>query len=290
MRRKRIACFLLCAVCAAGTLPAYASADNANAPENSYLVKYLQQPEGTAGRGETFVFWIEPVYDSSAPVGDCTDMPGIFSCSLTPDTLISDVSDEDDDAYAAVSIAELFAEASFDHAGLYVYLVTEEADTCETLEEADGTLTYSDAAYQLNLYVEYSAESGSYEIKQVGVADLSDNLNGTQEENTAALKEGELDRGVKVDPQILPDADADEDEEGPYNRYDGFQFVNVYSLVQDVLAASADSGSEAEETDASSASGVKTGDVRLLAAGILLAAGAAAAGIAASMRRKEVRT
>ena len=253
MNRKKWKALLLTAAAAVAmstaAVPAMASADNANDPKGAYLVKYLMQPEGTSDRGYSFVFDVEPVYDSSAAIGDVSDMPDAFTCTLTPDTVISTVSTTDDDSYAKASIADVFAGKTFDHTGLYVYLVTEQADTNTLYANDDedgayGLMQYSTAAYQLNLFVSYDSETGTYAITRVGVADLSDNANGTQEENIAALKEGELDRGVKVDPQILPDEDAGEDDDGPYNRYDGFQFVNIYAEYTDGTQNTDDSDKE----------------------------------------------
>lgn len=158
-------------------------------PATATIVKELQIPGGTTTPGATFKF---------TATSETTDAPQIEK-SVTYSAADTAA---DGKLYKTV---DLFGDAEFKHAGMYVYTVKETADTY-TDGDKEKT-TYSQAEYKLTVVVK-NGDNGPY-VAEIAAQQMKDD------------KGAEVAAQTKVDPNPTPDADGK-----PVNG--GVRFVNTY--------------------------------------------------------------
>jgi len=133
----------------------------ANPPsKEAAITKILQMPEGTTTPAAEFTFDIAAksvdgvaATDPASP----TNMPGI--ANKTIEFAATDTGSTTDGLKSVVEEVNVFASVVWPHAGVYVYTITETADTYDTVN--GETMTYSSGQYEVTVYVA-NGEDGLY--------------------------------------------------------------------------------------------------------------------------------
>jgi len=177
------------------------------APENpvgAAITKVLQMPQGTTIPTATFTFDIQKVsIDGDVSAAAIVAMP-----ELTGSITVNDTSDnilDGDKKIVTKNTGDLLVGRTWPHAGEYIYKVTEAANSYIITDANKETLTYSQAKYELHVYIAEAAD-GSLYVKSAGAVIIKDQNNSTGG------------AGEKVDPSV-PATEA----EG-----NNFKFVNTY--------------------------------------------------------------
>lgn len=195
--------------CTGAAMTAFAAEPLPNGtPENpagAAITKVLQMPQGTAIPTVTFTFNIERVsVDTDTAPAAIANMPNLAGSILMNAASASTL--EGDKKVVTMNTGNLLTGINWPHAGEYVYRVTEAASGYTIADSAKETLTYSQAEYELHVYIAEAANGDLY-VKSAGAVIAKDQNGGT----TGA--------GDKVDPSV-PSTTA----EG-----NNFKFVNTYT-------------------------------------------------------------
>lgn len=169
-------------LCLGTTVTAFAAPPNGPiegteaAPAQAAITKMLVMPEGTITPTAVFKFDVVPVSvdgdSSSTAVGTMPKLgdsatPGVFTINFsaadvgTTDSGIKSVPKES---------AMMFTGVTWPHAGVYVYKITEQANTNASIDAAANTneeLTYSAGEYEMTVYVE-NGTSGNLFVAAIG--------------------------------------------------------------------------------------------------------------------------
>lgn len=173
-------------------------------PAGAAITKVLQMPQGTATPNATFTFNIQKVsIDGDISAAAIASMPGLTGSVTVNGT--SDSTLDGDKKIITKNTGNLLAGKTWPHAGEYVYKVTETANSYTITDASKETLTYSQAEYELHVYIAEAA-NGSLYVRSAGVVIIKDQSGGT--EGT----------GEKVDPSA-PGTEAESNN---------FKFVNTY--------------------------------------------------------------
>ena len=189
---KVLSAVLALVMCMAMGTTAFAanSTGTEGTPATATIVKELQIPGGTTTPAATFKF---------TATSETTDAPTIAEKSVTYSAADTAA---DGKLYKTV---DLFGDATFKHAGVYVYTVKETADTYVAGDKE--VMTYSGAEYKLTVVVK-NGEDGPY-IAEIAAQQMKDD------------KGNEIAAETKVDPNPTPDSD-----EKPVSG--GIRFVNTF--------------------------------------------------------------
>lgn len=173
-------------------------------PAGAAITKVLQMPQGTETPNATFTFKIEKVSVDGDTSATALDMMPELSGSITVNAASNSTSDEDK-KIVTKNTDNILAEKTWLHAGEYVYKVTETGGGYTLADSNNGKLTYSQAEYDLHVYIAEAADGRLY-VKSAGAVIIKDQNGGT------------VGAGEKTDPSVLA-AEA----EG-----NNFKFVNTY--------------------------------------------------------------
>ncbi len=210
--RKMAAVIFAAIICLGGISPALAAGSpimgTEGNPADAAVTKVLRMPAGvtTPGAGFTFTFAKKNV-DGSTAAGDLAAMPAIANKTVSFTS-----ADEGITAGGVKLVAKetsnLFAGVVWPHAGIFIYTVTETADTYTIADPTKEQMTYSGASYDIAVYVEEGA-GGLFVSAIAAVITVKD-----------ASNEGG-DVGDKVDPtpRGLPEVEGD---------YSKMIFTNTY--------------------------------------------------------------
>jgi len=165
---------------AATSDPAKGATGKPDSPADAAITKILQMPKGTDVPKADFEFIVKSVTvdgekadGSNMPlIGVGKDTSGIVKISFNGGEAIYKTQGDVDTYYIEES---LFANTKWPHAGVYVYEVTEKADTF-TAKDKHETMDYSDASYTLNVYVK--EENGKCYIFAIGAYATTKDENG----------------------------------------------------------------------------------------------------------------
>ena len=204
-------------MCLSIALPKVSAEDNEitwdfgteNAPAEAALTKILKMGDGTTTPNATFEFKFTPtLINGSDDSEDLKAMPEIGT-----DWIVSVDFENDEKGTTAngtkVIIKEsksLFEGISWPRAGVYVYTVTEESGTYETEDEFKEKMIYSEAKYDLYVYIS-NGKNGTYVYAVGAIIEEADESN-------------EDDVGSKVDP-----TPQDPEISGNYSK---MVFTNTY--------------------------------------------------------------
>ena len=180
---KKARIFLVAAlVFVASITPAFANNLNADgallavsedSPAQATISKILQLPIGTQTPQLSFHFQARKIsVDERNTPADLDTMPALNGAALEVSFGPADV-DTTSPAPSTLSIPKetgnLFSGVTFPHAGVYVYEISEIADTNTDIDTAGNTqLYYSQASYTLTAYVANHSNGGTY-VYAVGV-------------------------------------------------------------------------------------------------------------------------
>ena len=174
-----------------------------NNPVEAAISKDLRLPTGTNVPSANFIFEVEAkTVDNVAFNPDAPNMPILGTLSKPGiGTFTLSFSQADASWKKPVTglvntdsikkeTGDIFAGVTFPHAGVFVYEVTERADTNEPIDAAGNMnewLSYSGAKYQLTVYVEYKADGVTTFVYGLGT-------------RTILKDDGADGDGFKVDP------------------------------------------------------------------------------------------
>jgi len=132
-------------------------------PAQAVITKALQMPEGTVTPAETFTFtFAKKDLDGLSTTTALADMPAI-----TSKTAAFTATDTGTTASSVKTVsketASLFAGVIWPHAGVYTYTVTETAGTT-------AGMSYSQASYDISVYVANGTTSGSLYVAAIGTS------------------------------------------------------------------------------------------------------------------------
>ncbi|HMM06744.1 MAG TPA: FctA domain-containing protein [Clostridiales bacterium] len=178
----------LTAILCLGSFTPVFAAGNPIAGDKATIKKSLQMLEGTPTPDATFTFTFEKISlngQSNQPARD--NMPNI-----SPQNITFAASDGGDIAGFSKTVSKesgnFFAGVAFPSPGVYIYILTETADTYPIADPNLETMNYSGAVYEITAYVENGATGP--ELKHISaVINKRDFSNG--------VTEG---KGDKVDP------------------------------------------------------------------------------------------
>ena len=134
----------------------------------SDLVKNLQKPEGTPIPNLNFTFTFErnSFNDNSTRPDLNTILPAIGPVTITIDS--SSDSDLDNGVVTLTNSINALANVEFDRAGVFSYVVRETVNSSGTNAAANlSTVAYSQAEYELRVYVVSGDTSGTFEVYTV---------------------------------------------------------------------------------------------------------------------------
>ena len=166
-------------LCTAGIATAFATGlngdgalmtTNEETPAQAAITKHFRLPVGTNVPNLTFHFTAEKVsVDGNTSAAGLATMPVLNTANLTIGYTATDVA-TDVSADHIVSIVketdDIFAGVVFPHAGIYVYEITEEADTNGITDQE--WLSYSAAKYTITVYVANNAAGDGTYIYALG--------------------------------------------------------------------------------------------------------------------------
>lgn len=174
-------------------------------PAGAAITKVLEMPQGTTIPNATFTFDIQEVsVDGDTSDAAKTTMPELTGSVTMDDNSVSAL--DGDKKIVTKNTGNILDEIEWPHAGEYVYKVTEVASSYTIADTNKETLTYSQAEYDLHVYIA-EAEDGSLYVKSAGAIIRKDQSGGTQGE------------GEKVDPSVP----------GSETEGNSFKFVNTYT-------------------------------------------------------------
>ena len=130
-------------------------------PAQAVITKALQMPDGTVTPAETFTFaFAKKEVDGDSSTTAQGTMPAITGKTVTfaatdTGTVTSGIKT------VTGETASLFAGVTWPHAGVYTYTVTESAGTT-------AGMTYSQASYDISVYVANGSTSGSLYVEAIG--------------------------------------------------------------------------------------------------------------------------
>jgi len=212
--KKLISSFLTGAmvltVCMSTAMTAFAADEElpngtVESPAGVAITKVLQMPQETAIPTATFTFDIQKVsVDGDASGTALATMP-ILTGSINVTGTSSSILDVDK-KIITMHTGNILEGKSWPHAGEYIYRVTEAASSYTIADSTKETLTYSQAEYELHIYIAES-ENGVLYVKSAGAVIVKDQTGGT------------AGAGEKVDPSV-PTVEA---------RGNNFKFVNTYT-------------------------------------------------------------
>jgi len=164
---------------------------NPNGPDiQATITKHLRLPIGTTTPDTTFNFIANRIsvdgreFNASTPAM----MPELSATALTVDFSALDTDNTTptpDTLNIRKETGDLFENITFPHAGIFVYIIEEQADTNPNIDNNPNELLYySDARYRLEVHVANHTDGGLY-ISGVGAK---------------RLVAGSDDQGQKVDP------------------------------------------------------------------------------------------
>lgn len=151
-------------------------------PAQAVIAKTLKMPEGTPTPAASFTFtFTAKSVDGSELSADVSTMPPITdktasfaagATSTTPSGGITTVTAE---------TASLFAGITWPHAGVYVYTVTETNGTYTSIDTTKETMTYSQAVYEISVYVASNAAGTDYYVSAIAttIVKTDDGTTGT---------------------------------------------------------------------------------------------------------------
>ena len=232
---RKSKCFLtvllVLMVCFVGTTSAFATNLNGDDaitgtegnPVQAAITKNLRLPEATTIPNVQFNFIVTPIMvDDTAFNPDEPNMPVIGTKTTTPGVGTFTISFSSADAERKESVEDLvntmsiqketpniFEGVTFDHAGIYVYTITEEQNTNSAIDDSDNVkewLSYSPAVYTLTVFVENTEDGKSTFIYALGTLITTPNPGQPQ--------------GDKVDP--TPGSDEDD------HAFSQMVFINDY--------------------------------------------------------------
>lgn len=214
--RKVVSVALASVMCMAMGSAAFAAepvTGTEESPAKAYVTKEFQMPEGTTTPTATFTFHVEKV--SVDGKSDAISLAAMPTDTITMSyTSATEGAETLNGVKTYVNSEELFDNATWPHAGVYVYTITE-ADGGLT-EDSDAntteTLTNSDAEYTATVYVK-NGTNGTYVYGYSVVQNKTDDGQDTGKTGTDA----------KVDPS-QPGTD---DQGNPTGG--GLRFVNTYT-------------------------------------------------------------
>lgn len=221
--RAILSLLIVAMMCFAGTTTAFAAegtpiiGDEDN-PVEASINAVLQMPDGTTSPNATFQFNVtKKSVDESDDAEDLAVMPtvGPVSIDLSSGTSSLPVADGVKTVYK--ESGNIFAGANWPYAGVYVYTVTQQSGTYTV--NTGETMSYSDASYDLVVYVE-NGDNGLY-ISAIGAKVVT------------PVDSSEQEQGDKVDPRPGGDPDVPDD-------YSKMIFLNTF-IKQSVGTAADDS-------------------------------------------------
>jgi len=132
-----------------------------NAPAQAVITKALQMPDGTVTPAETFTFtFAKKDVDGDSSTGAQGTMP-----LITSKTVAFTASDTGTTTASVKTVTgdtvSLFDGVTWPHAGVYTYTVTESAGST-------AGMTYSQASYDISVYVANGSTSGSLYVEAIG--------------------------------------------------------------------------------------------------------------------------
>ena len=218
MLKLMLTAVLAMILCFGMALPAFAGEDPPTipTPTEAAITKILQMPEGTVTPTITFTFTMSPVsLNGDSTSGALASMPAAWTRTIGY-TSADDTDNITTPVAGAISIAKevnIFGTAPpvlWDHAGVYVYKVTETGPGSFDAHtgDFDDIYTQSQAEYEITVYVKEGATPGTFVIEAVAASK-------TKTDEGTAVPGGE-----KIDP--TPGGDGDEYE------YSQMIFTNTY--------------------------------------------------------------
>ena len=213
---KVLSAVLALVMCMAMGTTAFAanSTGTEGTPATATIVKELQIPGGTTTPEATFKF---------TATSTTTDAPQIEK------SVIYSAADTAADGKLYKTV-DLFGDATFKHAGVYVYTVKETADTYVAGDKE--VMTYSGAEYKLTVVVK-NGENGPY-VAEIAAQQMVD------DDGNAAAAE------AKVDPNPTPDSDGN-----PVSG--GVRFVNTYVKGGSIVKPDPENPDGPDKTDSTDA-------------------------------------
>ena len=151
-------------------------------PARAAITKLLKLPIGTDAPETTFEFQIKAISVDEVN-NDGTNMPQISNVILpvAVETDGSNVSTKDNITTVFMQSGDVFGAVKWEHAGIYVYEITEVKDTFQynvTAGATSETMTYSDAKYTMIVYVKEDETPKTFYVAAVGaVVTVTDNDN-----------------------------------------------------------------------------------------------------------------
>ena len=140
-----------------------------SSPVEAAITKTLRFPMGTITPSATFNFLATKIsVDGNSTTDDLAKMPTLNTGNMTVSYIAADTGTNNTETNIVSVIKEtddIFAGVTFPHAGIYVYEITEIADTNLAIDDnaPDEILTYSEAKYTLTVYVANNeAGTGTY--------------------------------------------------------------------------------------------------------------------------------
>jgi hypothetical protein len=156
-------------------------------PAQAAISKVLKLPEGTIVPTANFTFNVTAKsVDGDATAPALATAPVIGSLGVVtialPGTPSSNTTASNTTTYVVES-ANLFAGATFPHAGIYEYEITENGSTYNIADPTKETLTYSGAKYTLTAFVEEGTGNGvpvgQYYVKTISALVETEDHPGT---------------------------------------------------------------------------------------------------------------
>lgn len=217
--RKIASVVLASALCLSMGMAAFADdAPSATTEVNAtaYITKEFQMPEGTTTPSATFTFNITKV----SVDGETTDaakatMPD-GSASIAFSSTDAGTVAVDSDVKKIVKSTQIFENAQWPHAGVYVYTITEAQSGVTITDAAAETANYSDAQYTATVLVANKADGSGLYVKSFVVTKDKDDAGQTVTPETGDTK--------KVDPSEPDPTDPTDPSKGGALR-----FVNTYT-------------------------------------------------------------
>ena len=154
-------------------------------PVQAAITKNFRLPEATTIPNVSFNFIVTPIevddtaFNPAAPnmptLGTLSATPGIGTFTLSFSNADVELRESVNGLVNTMSIQKetpnIFADATFPHAGIYVYTITEEPNTNPTIDNAANVnewLSYSPAVYTLTVYVADATDGQSTFVYALG--------------------------------------------------------------------------------------------------------------------------
>ena len=157
-------------------------APDENNPIELTIDKVLQMPIGTITPDATFEFSATPITVDGIAYNDDEDnpnMPQLNTNNMTvsfADTDISGQPNSDNIISVTKTTNNMFAGVTFDHAGIYIYEITETGLTNPILDDEDNPhdfVRYSKAVYRIRVYVSNTADFTDTFVHAVGIFQMN---------------------------------------------------------------------------------------------------------------------